>query len=307
MPVLEIENLVKYFFGGGGLFGGSKNPVRAVDGVSLSLAREETLGIVGESGSGKSTVGLLSLGLLPKTSGTIRFHGKLVNEFQGKELTLFRRKAQIVFQNPFASLNPRMIIRDIVGRVLEIHNIVPRGDIDGRVRSLLEEVGLREDHWSRYPHEFSGGQRQRIAIARALASDPELIVLDEPTSALDVSVQAQILNLLQDLQETRGHAYMFISHNLSVIRHVSHRVAVMYLGRLMETASKDSLFSNPIHPYTRALLASVPKPFVTNENIEEKVITGDIPSPSNPPPGCRFSTRCAFCLPVCRENEPVWR
>ena len=304
MPVLEIENLVKHFSAGGGLFAGKKKPVRAVDGVSLTLDRGETLGIVGESGSGKSTLGLLSLGLIRKTSGKILFLGSSVDELQGAGLTLFRRKAQIVFQNPFASLNPRMIIRDIIGRVLEIHGILPPGEMDGRVKSLLGEVGLREDHWSRYPHEFSGGQRQRIAIARALASDPEFIILDEPTSALDVSVQAQILNLLQDLQEKRGHAYMFISHNLAVIRHISSRVAVMYLGRIMEEGPRNSIFSHPVHPYTRALLASVPKPFVTNEDIEDKVIAGDIPSPSNPPPGCRFSTRCPFCIPVCREREP---
>lgn len=306
MHVLEIDNLVKHF-PRGGLFGGKKNPVRAVDGVSLSLDKGETLGIVGESGSGKSTVGLLSLGLIPKTSGTILFMGRAVDEFKGKELTLFRRKAQIVFQNPFASLNPRMIIRDIIGRVLEIHDIVPKSQIGSAVESLLQEVGLRGDQASRYPHEFSGGQRQRIAVARALASGPEFIILDEPTSALDVSVQAQILNLLGDLQQARGHAYIFISHNLAVIRHVSHRVAVMYLGKLMETAPKEALFSRPVHPYTRALLNSVPKPFVTDEDIESKVIAGDIPSPTNPPPGCRFHTRCPFCLAVCEEEEPVWR
>lgn len=306
MHVLEIDNLVKHF-PRGGLFGGEKNPVRAVDGVSLALGRGETLGIVGESGSGKSTVGLLSLGLIPKTSGTILFMGKPVDEFEGKELILFRRKAQIVFQNPFASLNPRMIIRDIIGRVLEIHDIVPKSQIAGKVEALLQEVGLRGDQASRYPHEFSGGQRQRIAVARALASGPEFIILDEPTSALDVSVQAQILNLLGDLQQARGHAYIFISHNLAVIRHVSHRVAVMYLGKLMETAPKEAIFSRPVHPYTRALLASVPKPFVTDEDIESKVIAGDIPSPTNPPSGCRFHTRCSFCIGVCEEAEPAWR
>lgn len=306
MHVLEINNLVKHF-PRGGFFGGKKNPVRAVDGVSLSLEKGETLGIVGESGSGKSTVGLLSLGLIPKTSGTILFMGRPVDEFKGKELTLFRRKAQIVFQNPFASLNPRMIIRDIIGRVLEIHDIVPKSQIGSAVESLLQEVGLRGDQASRYPHEFSGGQRQRIAVARALASGPEFIILDEPTSALDVSVQAQILNLLGDLQQARGHAYIFISHNLAVIRHVSHRVAVMYLGKLMETAPKEAIFFRPVHPYTRALLNSVPKPFVTDEDIESKVIAGDIPSPTNPPPGCRFHTRCPFCLAVCEEEEPVWR
>ena len=306
MHVLEIDNLVKHF-SRGGLFGGKKNPVRAVDGVSLSLDKGETLGIVGESGSGKSTVGLLSLGLIPKTSGTILFMGRPVDEFEGKELILFRRKAQIVFQNPFASLNPRMIIRDIIGRVLEIHDIVPKNQIGSKVEALLQEVGLRGDQASRYPHEFSGGQRQRIAVARALASGPEFIILDEPTSALDVSVQAQILNLLGDLQQARGHAYVFISHNLAVIRHVSHRVAVMYLGKIMETAPKEALFSRPVHPYTRALLNSVPKPFVTDEDIESKVIAGDIPSPTNPPPGCRFHTRCPYCLAVCEEKEPVWR
>lgn len=307
MHVLEIERLVKYFPVSAGLFAGEKKTVRAVDGVSLILDPGETLGIVGESGSGKSTLGLLSLGLIPKTSGKILFRGRPVEEFRGEELTLFRRKAQVVFQNPFASLNPRMIVREIIGRVLEIHGIVPANEIDGRVASLLREAGLREDHRNRYPHEFSGGQRQRIAIARALASDPEFIILDEPTSALDVSVQAQILNLLQDLQAKRGHAYMFISHNLAVIRHISSRVAVMYLGRIMEEGPKDRIFSRPVHPYTRALLAGVPKPFVTNEDIEDKVIAGEIPSSSDPPPGCRFHTRCTFRIPVCSEREPERR
>lgn len=307
MPVLEVRDLVKHFSSGGGVLGGKKRTVHAVDGVSFSLEKNETIGVVGESGSGKSTMGLLALGLIPPTSGEILFLGRAVTALREDERRSFRQRAQIVFQNPYASLNPRMTIRDILKRVFAIHDIVPPEKGDDLVRSLLTETGLRPEHADRYPHEFSGGQRQRIAIARALASDPEFIVLDEPTSALDVSVQAQILNLLQDLQRDRGHSYLFISHNLAVIRHVSHKVAVMYLGKLMEMASKERLYSVPLHPYTKALLASVPKPFVTGENIEDKVIAGDIPSPSAPPPGCRFSTRCPLFLPLCGEQEPEWK
>lgn len=308
MPVLDAENLVKlYPVRTGGLFGGRKALLRAVDGVTLSIERGETLGLVGESGSGKSTVGMLCLGLLEKTSGTIRFLDRPIEDYTGDDARIFRRKAQIVFQNPFASLNPRMIIRDIIGRVLEIHGLAHGRDIGARVGALMREVGLREDQMTRYPHEFSGGQRQRIAIARALASDPELVVLDEPTSALDVSVQAQILNLLQDIQAARGLAYLFISHNLAVIRHASTRAAVMYLGRLVETARKEALFARPLHPYTQALLSSVPKPFVTDERMEEKIIAGDIPSPLTPPPGCRFHTRCRYSEDRCTKEEPQWR
>lgn len=307
MPVLEVQNLVKHFTSGGGLLGGAKRTVRAVDGVSFTLSGNETLGVVGESGSGKSTLGFLALGLLTPTSGEIRFLGRPVNNLGDEENKEFRRKAQIVFQNPFASLNPRMTIRDILERVLKVHDLPFTSEDGETIPSLLREVGLRPEHAGRYPHEFSGGQRQRIAIARALASGPELIVLDEPTSALDVSVQAQVLNLLQDLQRARGHSYLFISHNLAVIRHVSHRVVVMYLGKFMEMAPKERLYSAPLHPYTRALLASVPKPFGTDENIEDKVIAGDIPSPSAPPPGCRFNTRCPLRILMCEEEEPEWR
>ncbi len=308
MPVLDAENLVKlYPVRTGGFFGQRKAFLRAVDGVSLSIERGETLGLVGESGSGKSTVGMLCLGLLEKTSGTIRFLGRPIEDYAARDALLFRRKAQIVFQNPFASLNPRMIVRNIIGRVLEIHGLATGADVGDRVGALLREVGLREDQMTRYPHEFSGGQRQRIAVARALAPDPELVVLDEPTSALDVSVQAQILNLLRDIQAARGLAYLFISHNLAVIRHASHRVAVMYLGRLVETARKDDLFARPLHPYTKALLASVPKPFVTGDDIGDAVISGDIPSPLRPPSGCRFHTRCACPVERCSTEEPKWR
>lgn len=307
MHVLEIEDLVKHFSARGGIFAGRGETVKAVNGVSLTLDKGETLGVVGESGSGKSTLGLLSLGLIPMTSGKILFDGSPVSELKGEDFTRFRRKAQIVFQNPFASLNPRMTVKDIIGRVLEVHKIVPPSQVRDKVMDLLAEVGLRPDHWSRYPHEFSGGQRQRIAIARALAPDPEFVILDEPTSALDVSVQAQILNLLKDLQKRRGHASMFISHNLAVIRHISHRVAVMYLGRIMEEGPTKAVFARPVHPYTRALLASVPKPFVTDEDIEDKIIPGDIPSPTNPPPGCPFSSRCAYVLPLCSEEAPLSR
>jgi oligopeptide/dipeptide ABC transporter ATP-binding protein len=282
--------------------------VRAVDGVSLSVERGRTLGLVGESGSGKSTTGLLLLGLLKPSGGRIIFEGETLEELLRRNPRHFRRRAQIVFQNPFASLNPRMTVKDIVGRGMKLHGLVKSDEeLAERVAALLLEVGLKEEHLSRYPHEFSGGQRQRIAIARALALNPEFVVLDEPTSALDVSVQAQILNLLKGLQQSRGLSYLFISHNLAVVRHMSHEVAVMYLGKVMESASKDSLFSNPLHPYTQALLKSIPKISFPPEDIEKKVIEGDIPSPVNPPSGCPFNPRCHRAADICRTEMPDFR
>jgi len=308
MPIVEVSNLKKHFpIDKGIVFPKVVGHVKAVDGVSFSIAEGETLGLVGESGSGKSTAGNMILRLLSPTSGDVLYRGRSVLEMDDAELHRFRSKAQMVFQNPFASLNPRMIVRDIVGRVLKVHGVRDENDISDRVLKILLEVGLKEEHMTRYPHEFSGGQRQRIAVARALISDPDFIVLDEPTSALDVSVQAQILNLFKDLQSERGLTYLFISHDLSVIRHISHRVAVLYLGKMMEYASKRDLFSSPLHPYTRALLESIPKPYVTGEDIEDKVIKGDIPSPIDPPAGCRFHTRCPEACERCRDEEPAWR
>ena len=262
MPTLvSAEEVLKYFpIGGGILTSKPTGWVRAVDGISLSVEKGRTLGLVGESGSGKSTTGLLLLGLLKPSGGRIFFEGEPLEELLRRDPRHFRRRAQIVFQNPFASLNPRMTVKDIVGRGMKLHGLVESDiDLDERLPALLSEVGLKEEHLCRYPHEFSGGQRQRIAIARALALNPEFIVLDEPTSALDVSVQAQILNLLKGLQRLRELSYLFISHNLAVVRHMSHEVAVMYLGKVMESAPKDSLFSDPLHPYTQALLKSIPK------------------------------------------------
>nr|WP_024821551.1 oligopeptide/dipeptide ABC transporter ATP-binding protein [Aminobacterium mobile] len=309
MSILQVDNLKKYFpIEGGLLFKKVIGHVKAVDGVSFSINKGETLGLVGESGSGKSTVGLMTLRLLNMTDGDILFNGKPISSFDKEEMKQFRLRAQMVFQNPFASLNPRMIIRDTIGRVLKIHGLVKNDDeMDEHILKTLEEVGLKREHLGRYPHEFSGGQRQRIAVARALVSNPEFIVLDEPTSALDVSVQAQILNLFKTLQENRGLAYLFISHNLAVIRHISDRVAVMYLGKLMEYASKDSIFNSPKHPYTQALLRSIPKPFIAGEDIEDKVIKGDIPSPVNPPSGCGFHSRCSMAKDICKREVPEWR
>lgn len=309
MSILKVDNLKKYFPVEGGMFCKKiTGEVKAVDGVSFSIEEGKTLGLVGESGSGKSTIGLMTLKLLSITDGDILFKGESIRSFDDTQLKEFRLNAQMVFQNPFASLNPRMIIRDTIGRVLKIHGLVKNdNEMEDRVLETLQEVGLKPEHLGRYPHEFSGGQRQRIAVARALISNPAFIVLDEPTSALDVSVQAQILNLFKTLQEKRGLTYLFISHNLAVIRHISDNVAVMYLGRLMEYASKEEIFNNPKHPYTQALLKSIPKPCVTGEDIEDKVIKGDIPSPLNPPTGCRFHTRCPLAQDVCALEAPEWR
>jgi oligopeptide/dipeptide ABC transporter ATP-binding protein len=309
MNIIEIKNLVKYFpIDRGIIFSKITGSVRAVDNVSFAVKTGETLGLVGESGSGKTTVGLLLLRLLTPTAGSITFQGQSVGDLQGKKLALFRQKVQIVFQDPFSSLNPRMTIRDIVGRPLKIHKPVIQDDeIMQRVLRIIEEVGLKGDHLNRYPHQFSGGQRQRIALARSLITNPDLIILDEPTSALDVSVQAQILNLVKDLQKNKGLSYLFISHNLSVIRHISHKVAVMYLGKLVEYGPKKNLFDQPLHPYTKALLRSIPSLDLSGESIEEKVIKGDIPNPANPPPGCRFHTRCPMLQHRCRIEEPEWR
>ncbi|MDR5695681.1 MAG: ABC transporter ATP-binding protein [Armatimonadota bacterium] len=302
--ILEVRNLKKYFpITKGFIFQRQVGAVKAVDGVSFTIRRGETLGLVGESGCGKTTTGRVILRLQEPTAGEVIFEGKNVFALNKEELRRMRRDMQIIFQDPYSSLNPRMTVGDIVGEPLEIHNIARGREKLRRVQELLEVVGLSPYHVNRYPHEFSGGQRQRIGIARALALNPKLIICDEPVSALDVSIQAQILNLLEDLQKEFKLTYLFIAHDLSVVRHISDRVAVMYLGKIVELAPTDQLFENPQHPYTEALLSAVPipDPEVKRERI---ILPGDVPSPVNPPPGCRFHTRCLYARDQCRVEEP---
>jgi oligopeptide/dipeptide ABC transporter ATP-binding protein len=290
-PLVRVENLAKFFPMRQGVFG-KLTFLRAVDGVSLHVRRSETLGLVGESGCGKSTLGRTILRLVEPTYGRIVYDGKEVVPMKAKEMRALRRKMQIIFQDPYSSLNPKMTVRDIVGEALRIHKLV-RGaaDEESRVADLLDKVGLRREAMGRYPHEFSGGQRQRIGIARALAVEPQFIVCDEPISALDVSIQAQIINLLQDLQEELGLAFLFISHDLKIVEYMSHRVAVMYLGKLVETASAAALFEKRYHPYTRALLSAIPVPDPSRRRLRV-VLEGDVPSPVDPPSGCAFHPRC---------------
>ena len=305
MNLVEAVDLYKYFPIYAGLMSRHVGDVKAVDGVSFSIAAGETLGLVGESGSGKTTIGRLLLRLLPTTKGDIRFNGQDVVAASRHDLRKLRREMQIIFQDPFASLNPRMTVGEIVGEPLRIHGIAEGGGVQDRVLELLRLVGLRPYHANRYPHEFSGGQRQRIGIARALAVDPKLIVCDEPVSALDVSIQAQVINLLEDLQEQFGLTYLFIAHDLSVVRHISTRVAVMYVGKIVELADRDALYHNPLHPYTQALLSAIPIPDPMLEKHRKRIVlTGDIPSPVNPPSGCRFHTRCPVAFDRCTTEIP---
>jgi peptide/nickel transport system ATP-binding protein/oligopeptide transport system ATP-binding protein len=305
-PLLEVSDLVKHYAVRGGVLRRQVGTVHSVDGVSFSVGVGETLGLVGESGCGKSTVARSVLRLVEPTSGTIRLQGQDITHLAKSELRPFRRSMQIVFQDPFASLNPRMTAGDIVGEPLEVHGLATGEKKRQRVAALFEQVGLRPDQMRNFPHQFSGGQRQRICIARALALQPKLIVCDEPVSALDVSIQAQVINLLIDLQRNHGFSYLFIAHDLAVVAHISHRVAVMYLGRIVEIATKAELFANTRHPYTQALLASVP---VANPRVRrlKPLVEGDVPSPLNPPAGCAFHTRCRYAMDRCRTERPVLR
>ncbi|TPQ40075.1 peptide ABC transporter substrate-binding protein [Bradyrhizobium guangdongense] len=302
--LLEVTDLIKHYPVRAGVLRRQVGTVHAVDGVSFALAPGETLGLVGESGCGKSTVARSVLRLVEPTSGQIRLRGEDITRLSKTELRPHRRSMQIVFQDPFASLNPRMTAGDIVGEPIMVHGIATGKDLETRVAKLFEQVGLRPDQMRNFPHQFSGGQRQRICIARALALGPELIVCDEPVSALDVSIQAQVINLLIDLQRQYGFSYLFIAHDLAVVAHISHRVAVMYLGRIVEISDKDELFRNPRHPYTQALLASVP---VANPHTKRlaPLVDGDVPSPVNPPSGCAFHTRCRFAMDRCKTERPA--
>lgn len=302
--ILEVRNLKKYFPIKGGLFGGVTGQVKAVDDVSFSIKRGTTMGLVGESGCGKSTMGRTILRLIDKTDGDIIFDGQDISKLDKKELRKLRTRMQIIFQDPYSSLSPRLPVGEIIGEAVREHGIVPASEYDSYITEIMKECGLQEYHKDRYPHEFSGGQRQRICIARALALKPSFIVCDEPVSALDVSIQAQIINLLKDLQRDRDLTYLFISHDLSVVEHISDTIGVMYLGNLVETGSTEDIFSNPLHPYTKALFSAIPMPDPDIKK-ERVLLEGDIPSPANPPKGCKFHTRCTQCMDKCKKTEPV--
>jgi len=308
-PILRVRNLVKHFQIGGGLFGGGAGIVKAVDGVSFEIQRGETLGLVGESGCGKTTTGRCILRLEPPTSGEVVFEGRDMSKVSDAEMRGLRRRMQVIFQDPYSSLNPRMTVGQIISEPLGVHRIVPdRAARAARVQDLLRHAGLLPAMARRYPHELSGGQRQRVGIARALAMEPSLIICDEPVSALDVSIQAQIINLLEDLQAEFGLTYLFVAHDLSVVRHISDRVAVMYLGKIVEITDRKSLYEDPQHPYTKALLSAVPIPDpVVEARREHVVLGGEVPSPLNPPSGCVFHPRCPIAVAECRTTVPELR
>jgi oligopeptide transport system ATP-binding protein len=308
--LLDVQNLKMYFpITHGLIVQRHVGDIKAVDGITFSIKQGETLGLVGESGCGKSTTGRAILQLYRPTGGDVFFKGDNLTQLKGEALRRMRRQMQMIFQDPYASLNPRMTVGNIIGEPLEVHHIyTSRGERRERVQELLRVVGLNPYFVNRYPHEFSGGQRQRIGVARALAVNPEFIVCDEPISALDVSIQAQIINLLEDLQAEFGLTYLFIAHDLSVVRHISDRIAVMYLGKLAELADRDELYKNPLHPYTQSLLSAVPIPDpVIEEKRQRIILEGDVPSPANPPKGCNFSTRCPRVMDVCHEVDPEFK
>ncbi|WP_027963073.1 ABC transporter ATP-binding protein [Halalkalibacillus halophilus] len=305
-PILEVNNLKKYFEIKGGVFGKTVAEVKAVDDVSFTVNEGEILGIVGESGCGKSTTGKAILRLLEPTEGEVKFEDQDITKLGPEEMRKLRRHMQIIFQDPYASLNPRHTVEKIVGEPLLVHGMTSAKERKDRVQELLEVVGLRAFHASKYPHQFSGGQRQRIGIARALANNPKLIICDEPVSALDVSVQSQILNLMEDLRQEFNLTYVFIAHDLSVVKHISDRVGVMYLGKMVELADKDEIYENPKHPYTQALLSAVPVAD-PDAQIDRVILEGDVPSPSNPPSGCPFHTRCPKVMDICKEVKPVFQ
>lgn len=306
--LIEVKNLKKHFFKNKGIIKKHYEITKAVDDVSFYIRKGETLGLVGESGCGKSTTGRTVLRLYEPTAGQILYNGVDIAGMNREQLMPYRKKMQMIFQDPYASLNARMTVADIIGEPMDIHNLAHGNERQEKIFELLDTVGLNKDHAARYPHEFSGGQRQRIGIARSLAVDPEFIICDEPISALDVSIQAQVVNMLEDLQEQRGLTYLFIAHDLSMVKHISDRVGVMYLGSLVEVASSKELYKNPVHPYTQALLSSIPIPDPDIAEASRRIVLeGDVPSPVNPPSGCKFRTRCKYASERCKEEDPVLR
>ena len=304
--LLVLENLKKYYPINASVLGKAKSFVKAVDDVSFTIKRGTTMGLVGESGCGKTTVGRTILRLHDVTGGTVMFKGRDLAKLSQKELRSLRPHMQMIFQDPYSSLSPRMPVGEIIGEAVRTHNIVPKSQYQSYIRKVMKDCGLQPQYFYRYPHEFSGGQRQRICIARAVALNPEFIICDEPVSALDVSIQAQIINLMKDLQTQFGYTYLFISHDLSVVEHISDTIGVMYLGNLVETGDKAKIFANPMHPYTKALLSAVPMPD-PDMKMNRIILKGDIPSPANPPSGCKFRTRCQYCMDVCEKEVPQFR